>query len=72
MVVHWWHRREDAHWRESSSTPPAASFSAIVFIAAGITKFTAGAWVAVLTIGLLVAMIALRIRHHYDLVGKAR
>jgi hypothetical protein len=71
MVVHWWHRREDAHWRRSLFFNATGGFlSAIVFITAGITKFTAGAWVAVLTIGLLV-MIALRIRHHYDLVGKA-
>lgn len=71
MVVHWWHRREDARWRRSLFFNATGGFlSAIVFITAGITKFTAGAWVAVLTIGLLV-MIALRIRHHYDLVGKA-
>jgi amino acid transporter len=71
MVVHWWHRHEDAHWRRSLFFNAAGGFlSAVVFITAAVTKFTAGAWVAVLTIGVFV-MIALRIRHHYDLVGKA-
>jgi amino acid transporter len=71
MVVHWWRRRDDTHWRRSLYFNAGGGFlSAIVFITAGITKFTAGAWVAVLTVGLFV-VVALRIRHHYDLVGKA-
>src|SRR5271165_5034386 len=54
MVVHWW-RLRDAHWRRSMFFNGVGAFlSAIVFITAGITKFTAGAWVAVLAVGLLV------------------
>ena len=53
-----------------SSTPPARLLSAIVFITAAITKFTEGAWVAVLAVGLFV-LLRLRIRRHYDSVGEA-
>src|SRR5665213_3390433 len=44
--------------------------SAIVFITAGITKFTAGAWVALVAVGLFIAL-AVSIRRHYDAVAKA-
>lgn len=40
--------------------------SAVVFVTAGVAKFTSGAWVAVLLIGLIV-LVALRIRRHYEL-----
>jgi amino acid transporter len=70
MVVHWW-RHRDPHWRKSLTfNATGGVLSTIVFITAGITKFTAGAWVAVLVIGLLV-LTALRIRRHYDLVAEA-
>jgi len=44
--------------------------SATVFLTAAITKFTDGAWVALLAIGLGI-LVTTRIRHHYDVVGKA-
>jgi amino acid transporter len=70
MVVHWW-RHRDAHWRKSLLfNATGAILSAIVFITAAITKFTEGAWVAVLAVGLLV-LITLRIRRHYDLEAEA-
>jgi len=70
MVVHWW-RLRDAHWRRSMFFNGVGAFlSAIVFITAGITKFTAGAWVAVLAVGLLV-LAAQRIHRHYTLVAEA-
>lgn len=70
MVIHWW-RHHDPHWRKSLIfNATGGTLAAIVFITAGITKFTAGAWVAVLAIGLFV-LTALRIRRHYDLVAKA-
>jgi amino acid transporter len=70
MVVHWW-RLRDAHWRRSLAFNATGGFlSAIVFITAAITKFTAGAWVALLAVGLFI-VVALRIRRHYDLVAKA-
>jgi amino acid transporter len=70
MVVHWW-RLRDAHWRRSMLFNGTGAFlSAVVFITAGITKFTAGAWVAVLVIGLFV-IVAQRIHRHYDHVAQA-
>jgi amino acid transporter len=70
MVIHWWRHREP-HWRKSLTfNATGGTLSAIVFITAGITKFAAGAWVAVLAIGLFV-LVALRIRRHYDLVSEA-
>lgn len=70
MVVHWW-RRRDPHWRKSLAfNATGGILSAIVFITAGITKFTQGAWVAVLVVGFFV-LTALRIRRHYDLVAEA-
>jgi amino acid transporter len=70
MVVHWW-RGRDAHWRRSLSfNATGGILSAIVFVTAAITKFTAGAWVAVLAIGLFV-LVAVRIRRHYDRAGEA-
>lgn len=65
MVVHWW-RRRDAHWRKSMAVNGlGGSLSAIVFVIAGVTKFTAGAWVAGVGIALIV-LTAVAIRHHYD------
>jgi amino acid transporter len=71
MVVHWWHRRDDTHWlRSLVFNATGALLSAIVFITAGITKFTAGAWVAVMAVGLFI-LVALRIRRHYHIVAEA-
>jgi hypothetical protein len=70
MVVHWW-RRRDAHWRRSLFfNATGGSLSAIVFLTAAPTKFTLGAWVALLAIGLII-LLSLRIRRHYDLVAQA-
>ncbi|MEE1783409.1 APC family permease [Streptomyces sp. SP17BM10] len=70
MVVHWW-RLRDRHWRKSLAfNATGALLSAVVLITAGITKFTEGAWFAVLTVGLFV-LVTTRIRHHYDTVGGA-
>jgi len=71
MVVHWLRHRADAHWRRSLFFNAVGGLlSAIVFVTAGITKFLAGAWVAVLAVGLFV-LFAMRIRQHYDLVAQA-
>jgi amino acid transporter len=70
MVVHWW-RLRDARWRRSMVFNGTGAFlSAIVFITAGVTKFTAGAWVAVLVVVLFV-LVAQRIHRHYSLVADA-
>jgi amino acid transporter len=71
MVVHWWRRRDDPHWRRSLAFNLTGCFlSAIVFVTAAITKFTGGAWVSVLAVVLFVAL-ALGIRRHYELVSEA-
>jgi amino acid transporter len=70
MVVHWW-RHRDAHWRKSLVfNALGATLSAIVFLTAAVTKFTEGAWVAVLAVGLFV-WLALGIRRHYDFEAEA-
>ena len=70
MVVHWWNRRE-AHWRRSILLNAlGAALSAIVFVIAAVTKFSEGAWAALLLISLLV-FVAWRIRCHYDAVRRA-
>jgi amino acid transporter len=70
MVVHWW-RLRDPHWRRSLAfNATGGLLSAIVFITAGVTKFTAGAWVSLLAVGLVI-LAAQGIRRHYELVGKA-
>ena len=51
MVVHWW-RRRDEHWRKSMLlNAVGAALSAVVFVIAAVTKFSHGAWVALLLIG---------------------
>jgi hypothetical protein len=70
MVVHWW-RHRDPHWRKSMAfNAIGCVMSGIVFVIAGVTKFTQGAWVAGVVI-LVFSVAAVRIRRHYDLAGQA-
>ncbi len=70
MVMHWWRGREP-HWRRSLAfNATGALLSGIVFVTAGITKFTAGAWVSLLVVGLFI-LTATSIRRHYATVAKA-
>ncbi|MFD3913150.1 APC family permease [Streptomyces sp. NPDC088147] len=70
MVMHWW-RGRDRHWRKSLCfNATGALLSAVVFITAGITKFTEGAWLAILTVALFL-LVTTRIRRHYDQVAEA-
>jgi amino acid transporter len=70
MVVHWWHLRDRNWMRSMAFNATGALLSAIVFITAGITKFTAGAWVSLVAVGLVI-MTATGIRRHYEAVGRA-
>src|SRR6185312_4730123 len=59
------------HWRKGLLiNAVGAGLSAVVFLIASVTKFSQGAWVALLLIALL-ATIAWRIRRNYDLVHHA-
>jgi len=70
MVVHWW-RLRDPRWRRSLAINATGAFlSAIVFITAGITKFTEGAWVSLLVVVVFVT-VANAIRRHYEAVAEA-
>ena len=70
MVVYWW-RHRDTQWRKSLLLNATGGLlSAIVFVIAAVTKFTQGAWVAVLVVGLFL-FVALRIHRHYELVREA-
>jgi amino acid transporter len=70
MVVHW-RRHREPHWRKSMLVNGlGAALSAIVFLIAGIAKFTSGAWVAILVVATVV-IVCLRIRRHYEVVHRA-
>jgi amino acid transporter len=70
MVVHWW-RFQGPGWRRSIIfSAVGCAMSAIVFLVAAITKFTAGAWVSLLIV-LTFTTVALLTRHHFDRVGEA-
>jgi hypothetical protein len=65
MVVHWWRTREP-HWRKSLTVNAAgAVLSALVLLIAAITKFTAGAWLVIVLLPLIVAT-CVRVHRHYQ------
>jgi hypothetical protein len=58
MVVHWW-RRRGVHWRKSIAfNGLGALLSALVGLTAGVTKFTEGAWVILISIPLLLGDVS--------------
>ena len=70
MVVHWW-RLRGARWRTSIVMGAVGcAMSAIVFLIAAITKFTAGAWVSLLIV-VAFTIVALLTRRHFDRVDDA-
>ncbi|MBV9807122.1 MAG: APC family permease [Solirubrobacterales bacterium] len=70
MVVHWW-RLRGPRWRASILVNGVGcAMSAIVFLIACITKFTAGAWVSLLIVAAFTS-VALLTRHHFDGVADA-
>ena len=65
MVVHWRRHRDQPRWRRSLVfNTNGAVLSGIMFVIAGVTKFTDGAWVSIILIGLIV-WAALRIHRYY-------
>jgi amino acid transporter len=70
MTLHWRRHRDQRHWRRSMVfNATGAVLSCIVFVIEGVTKFTEGAWVAILLIGGIIA-IALRTHRYYELAGQ--
>ncbi|NYS21092.1 APC family permease [Streptomyces sp. SJ1-7] len=70
MVVHWW-RLRDTHWHKSLVfNAIGCLLCALVLVTAAITKFAAGAWVALVIIALFL-FVTTRIRRHYDEVARA-
>jgi amino acid transporter len=70
MVVHWW-RTRGPRWHTSIAfNSVGCVLSAIVFLIAAITKFAAGAWLALATIAGF-TITALLIRRHLDRVADA-
>jgi hypothetical protein len=70
MVVHWRRHRDDPHWRRSLAfNATGGALSGIVFVIAGVSKFFAGAWVAIALIAVII-VAALRIHRYYELAGQ--
>jgi amino acid transporter len=70
MVVHWLRKRGPG-WRQGLAINLlGAVLSALVVVIAAVTKFTAGAWVVVIVIPLLV-LLCRRIRRHYQTAADA-
>ncbi|WP_314172229.1 APC family permease [Streptomyces winkii] len=70
MVVHW-NRLRTANWRRSLAfNATGCVLSATVLVTAVISKFAAGAWLAIVIVGLLITLM-MRVRHHYDHVAHA-
>lgn len=64
MVKHWWLKREPG-WRGSLALNGVGVVATgVVAVIIGMTKFTHGAWIALLMVGLLVVLFSL-IRRHY-------
>jgi amino acid transporter len=65
MIMHWRRHRDQPHWRRSLVfNATGAVLSGIVFVIEGVTKFTAGAWVAIVLIA-AITVTALRTRRYY-------
>ena len=70
MVVHWRRHHDQPHWRRSLFfNATGAVLSGIVFVIAAVTKFTSGAWIAIVLIGLIV-LTALRTRRYYEITKR--
>jgi amino acid transporter len=68
MVVHWWQQRSGGWRRSIVFNAVGCAMTAVVFLIAAITKFTAGAWVSLLIVALFTA-VALLTHRHFDRVA---
>jgi amino acid transporter len=65
LVLHWW-RRRDAGWRAALAVNAVgAGVTAVVAGIVGATKFMSGAWLSMLTMGVLFVVLW-RIKVHYE------
>jgi hypothetical protein len=70
MIMHWRRHRDQPHWRRSLAfNATGAVLSGIVFVIEAVTKFTAGAWVAIVLIA-AITVTALRTRRYYVRTGQ--
>ena len=70
MIMHWRHHRDQPRWRRSLAfNAIGAVMTGIVFVVAGVTKFTSGAWVSIVLIGVIV-VICLRIHRYHDVAAR--
>lgn len=70
MIAHWRRRRDQPSWRRSMVlNATGAVLSGIVFVLEGVTKFTAGAWAALVLIT-VITVTALGIRRYYERTGQ--
>ncbi len=65
MFVRWWSRRESGWRRGMVINGLGASTTAIVAVVVGVSNFTEGAWVVVILVPLLMALL-MSIRRHYQ------
>jgi amino acid transporter len=68
MVVHWWRGRGSGWRRSILFNAVGCAMTAVVFLIAAVTKFTAGAWVSLLIVVVFTA-VALLTRRHFDRVA---
>jgi amino acid transporter len=68
LVVRWWRRREPGWRLRLTVNAIGAATTAVVAVVVGVTKFALGAWVVLVLIPLLVALL-LGVRRHYRRVA---
>ena len=69
MVVHWWKTREP-HWQTKAGLNGlGASATAVVSVVQIVTKFASGAWIVVIIIPAIIALLR-KIHAHYEAFGK--
>jgi fumarate reductase subunit C len=70
MIMHWRRHRNQPRWRRSLAFNATGTvLSGIMFAIEGVTKFTAGAWVAIVLIA-AITVTALRTRRYYVRTGQ--